>query len=123
MKSLQRFPGLQAKILATVDASLDEYRKKSREFVTHLVKMEGSLVIPQLFKVAEEQFGMDKQNMGTDAEYGKVNLRFSVQFLRFRIHASLVCTGRCSVKPDHNSPTCRCLREPGHTCWLYGRLS
>ena len=84
MKSLQRFPGLQAKILATVDASLDEYRKKSREFVTHLVKMEGSLVIPQLFKVAEEQFGMDKQNMGTDAEYGKVNLRFSVHFLHFQ---------------------------------------
>lgn len=75
MKALQRFPGLQARILATVDAALDEYRKKSREFVTHLVKMEGSLVIPQLFKVAEEQFGMDKQNMGTDAEYGKVSER------------------------------------------------
>lgn len=88
MKSLQRFPGLQAKILATVDASLDEYRKKSREFVTHLVKMEGSLVIPQLFKVAEEQFGMDKQNMGSDAEYGKVQLSSVQQAMRPAVHVT-----------------------------------
>ena len=73
LKALQRFPGLQSKILATIDASLDEYRRKSREFVVHLVKMEGALVIPQLFKVAEEQFSQDKRDMGgADAEYGKV---------------------------------------------------
>jgi hypothetical protein len=73
LKALQRFPGLQAKILATIDSSLDEYRRKSREFVVHLVKMEGALVIPQLFKVAEEQFSQDKRDMGgADAEYGKV---------------------------------------------------
>jgi hypothetical protein len=72
MKSLQRFPGLQARILATVDSALDEYRKKSRDFAINLVKMEGSLVIPQLFKLADENFADDKTDMGPDAEWGKV---------------------------------------------------
>lgn len=72
LKSLQRFPGLQAKILATIDASLDEYRKKSRDFAVNLVKMEGSLIIPQLFKMADESFGDDKRDMGPDAEWGIV---------------------------------------------------
>jgi thymidylate synthase ThyX len=70
--ALQRFPALQARILATMDTALDEYRKKGREFAINLVKMEGSLVIPQLFKVAEEQFGADKRDMGPDAEWGLV---------------------------------------------------
>lgn len=72
MKSLQRFPGLQAKILATIDTSLDEYRRKSRDFAVHLVKMEGSLIIPQLFKMADENFGEDKRDMGPDAEWAMV---------------------------------------------------
>ena len=72
MKGLQRFPGLQAKILATIDTSLDEYRRKSRDFAVNLVKMEGSLIIPQLFKMADENFGEDKTNMGPDAEWAMV---------------------------------------------------
>lgn len=71
--ALQRFPALQSRILSTMDTALDEYRKKSREFTINLVKMEGSLVIPQLFKVAEEQFGSDKRDMGPDAEWGQVS--------------------------------------------------
>lgn len=74
MKSLQRFPGLQARILSTIDTALDEYRKKSRDFAVNLVKMEGSLVIPQLFKLADENFADDKTDMGPDAEWGKVCL-------------------------------------------------
>jgi hypothetical protein len=69
MKSLQRFPGLQARILAQIDTSLDDYRKKSRDFAVNLVKMEGSLIIPQLFKMADESFGEDKRDMGPDAEW------------------------------------------------------
>lgn len=72
MKGLQRFPGLQAKILATIDTALDEYRRRSRDFAVNLVKMEGSLVIPQLFKLADENFADDKADMGPDAEWGKV---------------------------------------------------
>jgi hypothetical protein len=88
VKALQRFPALQARILAQMDTSLDDYRKKSRDFAINLVKMEGSLVIPQLFKVAEEQFGSDKRDMGPDAEWGQVRWwrrRRFFQYLRLEL--------------------------------------
>jgi len=73
-RSLRRYPQLQARIMATIDSALDEYRKKSREFATQLVKMEAGLVIPQLFKYAEDQLGQPngREAMGQDAEYMKV---------------------------------------------------
>lgn len=95
MKSLQRFPGLQAKILATIDASLDEYRRKSRDFSVNLVKMEGSLIIPQLFKMADENFGEDKSNMGPDAEWSMVrgsrNMRATTCRMRQVCRANVLC--------------------------------
>eukprot|EP01025_Chloroclados_australasicus_P008525 TRINITY_DN1304_c1_g1_i2.p1 TRINITY_DN1304_c1_g1~~TRINITY_DN1304_c1_g1_i2.p1 ORF type:complete len:171 (+),score=31.21 TRINITY_DN1304_c1_g1_i2:35-514(+) len=75
MKSLQRFRNLQSRIMMQIDSSLDDCRKKSREFAINLVKMESGLVIPQLFKVAEEQFAEDKRAMGADAEWAKVSER------------------------------------------------
>ena len=45
----------------------------------NLVKMEGSLIIPQLFKMADENFGEDKRDMGPDAEWAMV--RNSQHFL------------------------------------------
>lgn len=75
MKALQRYPALAARIMSTIDATLDESRRRSRDFCVSLVKMEGGLVIPQLFKMAEDQFAADKKDMGPDAEWAKVSER------------------------------------------------